>query len=119
MYVKYVSDHEPIKTQNSNRIWCVKKYYKADESEIPLQGIGQGNAMGPVGWGIISSPLFEVMRNAGYGAQIITSISKTIISIIGYGFVEDVYIIQTANKERKMIKEATKAMELWDRCIKV
>ena len=35
------------------------KSYKAGDREIPLQGIRQGNADGPPGWGVISSALFD------------------------------------------------------------
>ena len=33
----------------------------------PLQGIGQGNGAGPAGWAVISTPLINMMRTAGFG----------------------------------------------------
>lgn len=47
-----------------------EKYYKANKSDIPFQGIDQGNTMGLFRWGIISLPLFEIMKKAGFGAKL-------------------------------------------------
>ena len=95
-----------------------KKYYKANKNRIPIQGIGQGNAMGPIGWGVISSPLFETMRKAGFGTEFIMSISKTLISLTGYGFVDNVDIIQTNKNENKLIEQAEEATKMWEGCLK-
>lgn len=44
-------------------------------NEGPLQGVGQGNGAGPMMWAVISTPVLEIMRDAGFGSFFKASIS--------------------------------------------
>jgi hypothetical protein len=56
---------------------------------IPISGIGQGNGMGPTLWALISSKLLLMMHTAGHGVRITSALTNTIISLVGFAFVDD------------------------------
>ena len=57
--------------------------------DIPISGIGQGNGLGPTLWALISTKLLQMMHSAGYGVSITSALTKTIISLAGFAFVDD------------------------------
>jgi hypothetical protein len=61
----------------------------------PLQGTGQGNGFAPTGWALISTPLINMMRTAGFGLQIMMGISVILISFLCYAFVNNTDLIHT------------------------
>jgi hypothetical protein len=61
----------------------------------PLQGIGQGNGAAPPGWVVISTPLINMMKTAGFGLQLLTCLSCLLISFICYAFVDDTDLVHT------------------------
>ena len=71
-----------------------KKY--GDDRDIPLQGLGQGNGCGPAGWAIVSTPIINLMRAAGFGATFLTAISVSLVAFVCYAFVDDTDIVHTA-----------------------
>jgi hypothetical protein len=62
-----------------------------------LQGTGQGNGFAPTGWALISTPLINMMRTAGFGLQIMMGISVILISFLCYAFVDDTDLIYTGS----------------------
>ena len=56
---------------------------------IPISGIGQGNGLGPTLWALISSKLLLMMHTAGHGVRITSALTNTIISLVGFAFVDD------------------------------
>ena len=48
----------------------------------PLQGLGQGNGCAPAGWAVISTPLINLMRTAGFGFNILSALSVLLISFV-------------------------------------
>ncbi len=50
--------------------------------EPPLQGIGQGSGAGPAGWAVISTPLINMMRTAGFGFSLFTAITVSAVSFV-------------------------------------
>ena len=61
----------------------------------PLQGLGQGNGVAPTGWAVISTVLINMMRTAGFGLQIMTCLSVTLVSFLCYAFVDDTDLVHT------------------------
>jgi hypothetical protein len=35
---------------------------------VPIQGVGQGNGVGPQIWAVVSTPVLNMLRHEGYGA---------------------------------------------------
>jgi Reverse transcriptase (RNA-dependent DNA polymerase) len=64
---------------------------------LPMHGVGQGNGAGPAIWAVVSTPLLNMIRSKGLGCHIISPISKTHVSFVGYSFVDDTDLIQTAS----------------------
>jgi hypothetical protein len=55
----------------------------------PLQGMGQGNGAGPTIWAVLSTPVMNLVRRAGFGFSMLTAISVSLVSFICYAFVDD------------------------------
>jgi hypothetical protein len=67
-----------------------------NKREIPLQGVGPGNGCVLAGWAIISTPIINLMRAAGFGATFLTAISVSLVAFVCYAFVDDTDIVHTA-----------------------
>ena len=57
-------------------------------------GNGQGNGTGPSLWAGISSPMYKILKQEGYGIRLQGAISNTSIETTGFGFVDDTDLIQ-------------------------
>ena len=69
-----------------------------------MQGVYQGNGAGPIIWAVVSSPLLQILKEDGYGTFFQSSISRLPIRTVGFAFVDDTDLIQTA-KRNKTFKE--------------
>ena len=92
-------------------------------SKPALQGCGQGNGAGPQMWATISSPLFDALREAGFGAKFISAISHKLVDYVGFSFVDDTDQVQTSQFEGESMESiAAKlqdAVNLWEGGIRV
>jgi len=95
-----------------------KSSYAADSTMIPIQGTGQGNGAGPSGWAVISSPLFETLRSAGFATDFISCLSHTLVSLVGYGVVKNTDLLFTADCEGNLIPTAQEGLNLWESCLR-
>ena len=93
-----------------------KKY--GDDREIPLQGLGQGNGCGPAGWAIISTPIINMMRVAGFGATFLTAISVSLVVFVCYAFVDDTDVVHTAQdvntKGEEILRQMQDVIDHWE-----
>ena len=84
---------------------------------IPMQGIGQGNGIGPTLWALISSKLIQMMEKAGHGIHFLTSISLTAVSLVVFAFVDDTdLVIASHNCEdnvETLFPEIQHALDRW------
>jgi hypothetical protein len=53
-----------------------------NSGDVPFQCLGQGNGAGPTGWAVVSAPIINMVRAAGYGATFVSALSCTIISFV-------------------------------------
>ncbi len=86
-----------------------KKY--GDDRDIPLQGLGQGNGCGPAGWAIVSTPIINLMRAAGFGATFLTAISVSLVAFVCYAFVDDTDVVHTAQDVNTTGEEIMRQMQ--------
>ena len=63
---------------------------------LPHQCLWQGNWPAPNIWDIVSTPLINSLREAGFGSAFKCYISKDSFSIMGYWFVDNSTIIQVS-----------------------
>jgi hypothetical protein len=93
-----------------------KKY--GDNREVPLQGLGQRNGCGPAGWAIISTPIINMMRVAGFGATFLTAISVSLVVFVCYAFVDDTDVVHTAQdvhaKGKEIIQQMQNVIDRWE-----
>ena len=95
--------------------------YGSDTWEKPMQGVYQGNGAGPIIWAVVSSPLLQILNEEGYGTFFQTALTNQPIRIVGYAFVDDTDLIQTAKESetfQDVLQEMQHAMNLWEGLIK-
>jgi hypothetical protein len=63
----------------------------------PLQGFCQGNGCGPSGWAVISTPLINLVRTAGFGFFLLTALTVSVVQFVCFAFVDDADVVHTAN----------------------
>ena len=61
--------------------------------DVPVQGIGQGNGAGPAIWAVVSTPIFNVMRQRGYGILLRSPVTGSSFMFVGYAFVDDTDLV--------------------------
>jgi hypothetical protein len=76
-----------------------------NDTLIPFQGALQGNGASPATWVIISSPLLDMLRQAGNGAFFISPISKKTSHLVGYAFVDDTDLVQFDARDSSLSEE--------------
>jgi hypothetical protein len=85
---------------------------------IPLQGLGQGNGFAPTGWGVISTPLTSMMRNAAYGFETLTCLSNKLLAFVCYPFVNDTDLAHNRKsihtKGEDFLQEMQGFMQHWE-----
>ena len=68
-------------------------FFAADGQELPIQGIGQGNGGGPAIWAVVSTPIFNAMRQRGYGIFLRLPLTGDKYLFVGYAFVDDTDLV--------------------------
>ena len=94
--------------------------YGSNRWEIQMQGVYQGNGAGPIIWAVVSSPFLQILQEDRFGT-FRTAISRKEIRIVGYAFVDDTDLIQTAKEGEnfdQVLNEMQKALNLWEGLIK-
>jgi len=63
----------------------------------PIAGIGQRNGLGPSLWCLISTILIKICIMKGHGTKLTTAISRMVVSLIGFAFVDYADLVTAAN----------------------
>ena len=71
----------------------IEKYFT---TKPPNQGSGQGNGAGPTIWVMISANLLTIMRDNGYGLDILSYLAQLALVIAGFVFADDTDNINAA-----------------------
>ena len=87
--------------------------YGTNRAELPMQGVYQGNGAGPIIWAVVSSPLLQILKKDGYGTFFQKAISQNLIRIVGYAFVDDTDLIQTAKPCQNLPMSIRKCKMPW------
>ena len=96
--------------------------YRADEKQTPMQGILQGNAMGPMGWGAVSTPLIKMMTTAGFGFHHWNAIQKETVDFACFAYVDDTDLVHSKGERTtspEFIEEVQQAINLWEGGLRV
>ena len=89
------------------------------DNEIKLlAGCGQGNGLGPTLWALISSVVIDICKEAGHGIEIATAITKMILSLMRFAFVDNADLAQAASDQdtsgKEMINYFQEFMRRWE-----
>jgi hypothetical protein len=87
-----------------------KKFFAANTGKVPIQGVGQGNGAGPQIWALVSTPIFNMLRQMRYGIKLRSSISNQDLFFVGFGFVDDTDLA-ISNEDYKSAREAAFALQ--------
>ena len=84
---------------------------------IPVARCGQGNGVGPTLWALISSIVIKLCKDAGHRIEISTAITKMVLTLICFAFVDDADLAQAASEQdtsgEEMIDEFQNFMKRW------
>lgn len=83
-------------------------------------GICQGNGAGPAIWACTSSPLFDILRNEGYGITHTSAIKRVNFQMAGFAFVDDADLIQSVHhtQSHQLIPTTQKGLTLWEQLLR-
>ena len=83
-----------------------------------MQGVLQGNGMGPFIWCLISSVLMSCMHTMGYMARLVGCISGLTLTFMGYGYVDDTDVCFTGQDNdtsaATLLGLFQKAVDCWE-----
>jgi hypothetical protein len=86
--------------------------------EVPFQGLGQGNGAGSTAWAVVSTPIINMVRAAGYGATFVSALSSSIIAFVCYAFVDDTDLVHTRpgqeHQGKDLIPKMQEAVDHWE-----
>jgi hypothetical protein len=87
--------------------------------KLPPQGVLQGNGCGPAIWTIISSFLFSILGDKGFRNSFVSAISKDLLELAGFAYVDDTDLIQTANDVTVAVKKMIDLLDFWTQLVEV
>jgi hypothetical protein len=90
--------------------------------EIPFQGVYQGNGAGPGIWMLVSIPIINMLKAAGFGFKVINAMSKETFSFVCYAFVDDTDLVHSLeyeseeheSKAAQLIEEMQSVVDTWE-----
>jgi len=71
--------------------------YGNEDEKKQYTGIGQGNKLGPSLWCLMSTIIIKTCKRKGHSTTIKTLISKKIVLLLGFAFVDNADLITAAN----------------------
>ena len=104
-------------TQNINTAFglSIEKYFP---TKPPLQCNGQGNDVELTIWVMISAILLTIMRDQGFGLDLVSYHSQLALVIAGLSFVDDTDIINTAAPVNKrgedLLVQRQQVVDTWE-----
>ena len=82
-----------------------------------IAGNCHGNRLGPLFWCLITTILIKMCKMKRHGTTIITAISKTVVSLVGFSYVDNADLVTAANNAytsgEAMIKKMQSLMTDW------
>jgi hypothetical protein len=77
------------------------------------QGVLQGNASGPTIWSILSSVIFEILHDKGFGVEFCSTISKQLFLLVGFSYVDDCDLIQSGEDPLTVARSMQRVIQQW------
>ena len=83
------------------------------------QGILQGNTAGPDIWSALSSVVFEILHKRGFGCEIISSISKQLLVLVGFAYVDDCDLMHKGRNPCEVLTSMQNLINSWGSLMEV
>ena len=85
----------------------------------PLQGMGQGNGAGPSIWSILSSTVFNQLRNRGFSTSFCYSLSMGLYQLCGFSYMDDCDLIADGEDVKEVHSKLGSMLNMWDELMEV
>jgi hypothetical protein len=87
--------------------------------EIPFQGCYQGNGAGPGIWLLVSIPIINMLKTAGFGFSVRTVLSQEEFSFVCYTFVDDSDVVHSTMEPytsdiEDLVVEMQQVVDTWE-----
>ena len=79
-----------------------------------LQGLNQGNRAGSTIWSIVSSAIFKILRDCGYGTEFISSLTKATLCLVRFS-----YVFSSSDTLDETFDRMKASLRDWERLIEV
>ena len=83
------------------------------------QGVLQGNASGPAIWAVLSSVIFDILRNRGFSVHFCGAISRELFIIVGYSYVDDCDLFQSGEDPVEVLESMQNLIRSWGSLVEV
>jgi hypothetical protein len=93
--------------------WNDSEAYFVGSDSSPTHGVVQGNGHGPPTYAAVSTPIFEMMRAEGLGAQITTAITHDQMDYLGMSFVDDADNIAQGRTAKSVVAHMQRLLDAW------
>ena len=77
------------------------------------QGVLQRNASGPTIWSVLSSVIFEILHEKGFGVEFCSAISKQLFLMVGFSYVDDWGLIQSGDDLLTNARSMQRVIQQW------
>ena len=81
--------------------------------EFTPQGVLQGNASGPTIWSVLSSVIFEILHDKGFGVEFCSTLSKQLFLLVGFSYVDDCDLIQSGEDPITVARSMQRVIQQW------
>ena len=91
--------------------------YKADQGPTQMQGILQGNAMGPMGWAAVSTPIIHMMKRNGFSFRHWNAVTKEAVEFACFAYVDDTDLVHTKlthTSDESFLMQVQDAIDHWE-----
>ena len=94
-------------------------YYDGSHTDIPMQGVGQGNGASPAIWAVVSTPILKLLRIEDLGVFFQAAIDNEEVKLVGFAFVDDTDLATSARgshdgtSEEEVTARMQKSFDTW------
>ena len=102
----------------------IATYGGIETYNAPVMGMGQGNGCGPQVWAVVSSVMFEILKRKGLTTTFSSPISKQVLKLCGFAFVDDTDLLQATgtkinrNDPEDTMQRMQRSVDQWEAAAK-
>jgi hypothetical protein len=82
--------------------------------KLPPQGVLQGNGSSPAIWSILSSCIFQLLRQNGHCNAITSSLRRLSLELSGFAYVDDTDLLQVNDNVDDLVRQMQRTLLAWN-----